>query len=381
MYMDDLPSPWLILHYLPYLGPSRLKELLTYYEKPEAILKAKPEQLRDVLHPKTYPTLLDFYRHRTHSQVVKTIQADLQKLDKVGGWLLTLGDENYPQLLKNIDDPPAVIFGRGNLQALHLPQVALIGSRNSTRQGLTIAYDYASELSTNGFAITSGLAYGIDAASHSGCLSASGKTIAVLGSGVDNIYPAGNRKLASQILQQGGAIISEYPPGTAPRPGNFPRRNRIISGLSLGVLVVEAAMKSGSLITARVAAEQNREVFALPGSIHNPLSKGCHQLIKNGATLVETAGDVVEQLGGILAFKKEELTVTKKEGEQKGEQEQEQADIELTGLMKILGFSPCSMDELISISGQSAADVASELLDLELEGVVEQVPGGYQRIS
>ncbi len=372
MYMDDLPCPWLILHYLPYLGPSRLKKLLTHYQSPEAILKSQPEQLKDCLHPKTYPALLDFHRHRNNSQVITRIQQDLEKLQQVDGWVLTLGNEDYPELLKNIADAPAVIFGRGDPQILHLPQVAVIGSRSSTRQGLQIAHDYSSELASNGFTITSGLAYGIDAASHSGCLSVNGKTIAVLGSGVDNIYPAGNRKLASQILQQGGAIISEYPPGTAPRPGNFPRRNRIISGLSMGVLVVEAAIKSGSLITARVASEQNREVFALPGSVHNPLSKGCHQLIKNGATLVETSADIVQQLGGMLAYKQQEAKTY--------EEKDLMVSVTDHGIMSFLSFDPCSMDELIGLSGKNAADVASELLDLELDGVVEQVPGGYQRI-
>lgn len=365
-------NPWCLLQAVPYLGPVTLRQLLEHWPNPQDILQLNPLELKAHLHPKSFAALVDFHRLGDSSEICRQIQHQQNALQRCQGWCLTPEDNLYPRLLKTIDDPPMVLFGRGNPKALNLPQLAVIGSRNSSRQGQQIAHSFSAALARSGFAITSGLAQGIDGASHRGCLSTSGSTIAVLGSGVDVLYPANHRALAEDIINQGGAVISEYPPGTAPRAGHFPRRNRIISGLSLGVLVVEAAVKSGSLITARVAAEQNREVFAIPGSINNPLSKGCHQLLKDGAALVETAQDIVDELGGMLAFKREDSAA---------ELVDEGIEEDPNGLLSNLGYDPSSIDELVAVTGINAADIASQLLELELEGLVEQVPGGYQRLA
>jgi len=214
--------------------------------------------------------------------------------------ILTLHDPAYPALLKEIADPPPLLFVRGDPAVLSRPQLGIVGSRNPTPGGRSLAEDFARSLSRCGLVVTSGMALGIDAAGHRGALRGGGTTLAVAGTGPDRIYPARHRDLARAIVEQ-GAIISEFAPGTPALPSNFPRRNRIISGLSLGVLVVEAACRSGSLITARLAAEQGREVFALPGSIHNPLARGCHHLIRQGAKLVEDIEDIVEELGPLAA--------------------------------------------------------------------------------
>ncbi len=213
--------------------------------------------------------------------------------------LITLHDARYPTLLREIDDAPPMLFIQGDPTILNLPQIAIVGSRNPSASGRQTATDFAHFLASAGLAITSGLADGIDGAAHQGALETKNSTLAVTGTGLDRVYPAKHRELAHRIAEQ-GALISELPPGTPPIPANFPRRNRIISGLSLGTLVVEAAQKSGSLITARLATEQGREVFAIPGSIHNPLARGCHALIRQGAKLVETAGDILEELAPLL---------------------------------------------------------------------------------
>jgi DNA processing protein len=251
------------------------------------------------------------------------------------------------------------------------PQLAIVGSRNPSVVGKETAHDFARSLTASGMVITSGLALGIDTASHQGALDAGGQTVAVFGTGLDRVYPARNRQLAHAIVEQGGALVSEYPPQMEPFPGNFPRRNRIISGLSLGTLVVEAALRSGSLITARFAAEQGREVFAIPGSIHNPLARGCHQLIRQGAKLVETAQDVVEelapQLRAALAAAPEKADggdAPSLEGESRH-------------LLDCLDGGASSVDQLVQRSGLTADAVSSMLLLLELQGYVVSTAGGY----
>ena len=238
------------------------------------------------------------------------VEPDLRWAEDESHHILTLHDLAYPRLLREIADPPPLLFVHGNPALLSRPQIAIVGSRNPSAGGRSLAEDFARSLCRSGLIVTSGMALGIDAASHQGALRAKGGTIAVAGTGPDRIYPARHRSLAQAIVEQ-GAIISEFSLGTPALPGNFPRRNRIISGLSLGVLVVEAACKSGSLITARLAAEQGREVFALPGSIHNPLARGCHRLIRQGAKLVEDIGDILEELGPLAAvteYKSEDVT-------------------------------------------------------------------------
>ncbi|MCP3665247.1 MAG: DNA-protecting protein DprA [Gammaproteobacteria bacterium] len=298
------------------------------------------------------------------------IDQDLTWLEQPDHHLITLDNSGYPALLAAIDDPPPVLFVSGNPDNLSLPQLAIVGSRNPSAGGLHNAREFAAYLSAAGIAITSGLALGIDGASHQGALNSEGITLAVTGTGLDRIYPARHRQLAHEILER-GSIISEFPLGTQARPGHFPRRNRIISGLSVGTLVVEAAPKSGSLITARLALEQGRDVFAIPGSIHNPLARGCHALIREGAKLVETAEDIIEELGAMLGH-----IAIPDEQSNLGDQKQGEWDADYQKLIHALGHDPVTVDLLVERSGLTAEAVSSMLLLLELEGYVSSAPGG-----
>lgn len=289
--------------------------------------------------------------------------------------LICPDDVRYPALLKDLPDPPLLLYVLGNAEVLRDPQLAIVGSRNPTPPGRDNAVAFAKALAEFGLTITSGLALGIDAAAHEGALAGKGPTIAVAGTGVDRIYPASHRQLAHRIVAEGGALVSEFALGTPPMKHQFPRRNRIISGLSLGTLVVEAALSSGSLITARQALEQGREVFAIPGSIHNPMAKGCHQLIRHGAKLVETARDVLEELGALIPLMLEASpsAVTVNPIERDG------LDPEQLQLLAEMGFDPVSTDELIERTGFGADAVAGMLLTLELNNIICAVPGGYLR--
>ncbi|BCN92455.1 DNA processing protein DprA [Thiomicrorhabdus immobilis] len=289
-------------------------------------------------------------------------------------WLL-LGDKEYPQSLTEISEAPIVLGVRGNIELLSDPQIAIVGSRHASRLGVETAKDFAKHLSSQGLAITSGLALGIDTAAHKGALEGVGKTVAVVATGLDRIYPASNQKLGHQIAEE-GAMISEFPLGTKPLNYNFPRRNRIISGLSLGTLVVEAALKSGSLITARTALEQGREVFAVPGSIHNPLAKGCHQLIKQGAKLVESGQDVLEELSSnlqsTLNLFAEQSTVEKKSASAVNTQSQSK-------LLEWIGYDAIGLDELVVLSKMPVSSLQGELMLLELSGEVEALSAARWR--
>ncbi|MGV6827333.1 MAG: DNA-processing protein DprA [bacterium] len=276
---------------------------------------------------------------------------------------------DYPPLLTATERCPTVLFVLGNIQLLQFPQIAMVGSRNPSSSGKRTARAFAQELASAGLCITSGLALGIDTESHLGAQAAQGKTIAVTGTGLDRVYPAKNRDLAHQISKH-GAIVSEFPPGTPPIPGNFPRRNRVISGLSTGTLVVEAAMQSGSLITARYAAEQGREVFAIPGSIHNPLARGCHNLIRNGAKLVETAADVLEELSGLLSLAPPPTQPIASEVEELPLEPDHQE------LLEAMGYDPVSADFLVEHTRFEPAEISSMLLLLEMAGHVSSAPGG-----
>ena len=287
MDTEDLRS-WFALLRLPGIGPVSLLPLLAEGQDVRELLNNPPpgipERLRQLLkHP-------DW----------QAADQDMNWLAQPDNHLLPVTDPRYPAQLKTIPDPPTALFVHGDPDMLSTPQIAMVGSRNPSSGGARTAHDFARHFAACGLAVTSGLAMGIDAACHQGALAANGITIAVTGTGLDRVYPASNRELAHQIVGR-GALVSEFPPGTPPRPGHFPRRNRIIAGLSLGTLVVEAALKSGSLITAQQALEQSREVFAIPGSIHNPLARGCHLLIRQGAKLVETANDVLEELAPALS--------------------------------------------------------------------------------
>ncbi len=298
--------------------------------------------------------------------------------DPLAGWLaapgharIARGDELYPALLTAIDDSPDVLYVRGDPAAMHLPCLAIVGSRNPTRGGEQNAFEFARYLGRNGFCIVSGLAAGIDAAAHRGALAAGARTVAFLGHGVDTVYPARHRDLAEQIAAQ-GALVSEFPLGTPPMKHLFPQRNRLISGLSFGTVVVEAARQSGSLITARLAAEQGREVFALPGSIHNAMARGCHRLIRDGAKLVESAEDIVSELGALAGhvLQSSEETPESPSAGLAGD------DADYRVLRAALGHDPVSSDELVSRSGLTIEQVSSMLLILELDGKVEKMSGG-----
>lgn len=305
------------------------------------------------------------------------VEQDLLWLASPDRYVLKLDDPRYPTLLKEIPDPPPLLFVQGDINCLQDWQLAIVGSRNPSASGRDSAFEFARYLASGGLHICSGLADGIDAAAHKGALAGGGKTIAVVGTGLDRVYPAKNRELAHQIAGQ-GAIVSEFPLGTPPLAENFPRRNRIISGLSLGTLVVEAALRSGSLITARMAMEQGREVFAMPGSIHNPLARGCHQLIREGVKLVETAEHILEELGALAEFA--QITELPTDSQQSSHPVND--DAEYQQLFEHLGFDPIHIDELISRSGLTADAVSSMLLLLELQGRVNALPGGkYTRIG
>ena len=290
--------------------------------------------------------------------------------------LIDRASDDFPALLRRIPDAPTALYVDGNVDALHLPALAIVGSRNPTRQGRQTAYDFARHLGSCGFCIVSGLAQGIDSAAHEGALDGGAMTIAFLGHGIEQVYPASNRDLAARIRKQ-GALVSEFPPGATPRREYFPQRNRLISGQSLGTLVVEAARRSGSLITARLASEQGREIFAIPGSIHNPLSRGCHLLIRQGAKLVEDASDIIDELGPMVAhlagMPDDAATTSPVVAER---------DPDYEMLLDAMGHDPASADDLSSRSGLTIGQVSSMLLILELEGEIEAQSGGrYSRLQ
>ena len=305
------------------------------------------------------------------------VARDLEWLEGPDRTLLTPGSPAYPPMLGRIPDPPCALFVHGDPALLTLPQLAIVGSRNPTRGGRETARSFARHLAAAGLGVTSGLAEGIDTEAHLGALQAGGATIAVIGTGMDRVYPAANRDLAHRVANE-GVMVSEFPVGTPVHPSNFPRRNRIISGLALGTLVVEAAQRSGSLITARLAGEQGREVYAIPGSIHNPLARGCHRLIRDGARLVETADDIVAELAPLLGslLPVEAGTGSEADVEIDGNDPAAPADHEHARVLDALGYDPVSADSVVERTGLSAAAVSSILLLLELQGHVSSEPGG-----
>ncbi|MDT8319803.1 MAG: DNA-processing protein DprA [Xanthomonadales bacterium] len=318
----------------------------------------------------------------------RQLESDLEWLSQPGHDLLTWDDERYPPLLRNISSPPPAVFVDGDADQLWRPQLAVIGSRNPTAGGKENARDFASELVRQGMTITSGLASGIDSIAHAAALDAGGFTVAVTGTGLDRVYPASSYALAGRIRER-GVLVSELPPGTGAKRAHFPSRNRIISGLSLGVLVIEAGLRSGTLITARLAGNQGREVFALPGSIHNPMSKGCHRLIRDGARLVENVADIMTELaplaGQLAAELSSELLKPAERPEQSVNPEALDSaavdphvddDPDYRRLWSCLGFDPRPVDAIIEQSGLTARAVSAMLLMLELRGKVEAHQGG-----
>lgn len=352
------------------MGPKRLRRLLDAFETPQAALQASAsEWIRLGL-----PSPLAHQQSRGMPDRVEAMLSWLEESER--HHLVLVGDESYPPQLADLPDAPAALFGEGDIRLLKEPQLAIVGSRTPSSGGINNARAFARYLSAQGFVITSGLALGIDAASHRGALAAQGATIAVMGTGPDIIYPREHRELAAEIVAKGGLLISEWPPGTMARKEHFPRRNRLISGLSEGVLIVEASLQSGSLITARLAAEQGREVFAIPGSIHNPLSRGPHRLIREGAKLVETAQDIFEELIDTLGARLRQTDDTAPFKLEPSPALAAHLDPEQQKILDCLGFDPQSADTLIASSGLTPAEVSSILLMLELAGHVTTIPGG-----
>lgn len=323
-------------------------------------------------------------RLRCRSATSGKLAADFEAFLASGGALLLCTDPDYPALLAQIPDPPAALHVRGSTSVLWHAQVAIVGSRQASRAGQELAEDFARTFGRAGLGITSGLALGIDAAAHRGALAVSAPTVAVLATGVDRIYPRRHEALAREILAAGGALVSESLPGTPPRAELFPQRNRIISGLGLGTLVVEASLRSGSLITARLAAEQGREVFAVPGSIHDPLARGCHRLIREGAQLVESADEVLAELQPLAASLgqalqarlAEDLSATASGGTATAAAAQRRAP---AGLLAALGTQPATPEELAARTGHPVADIQARLIELELADRIEAMPGGRFR--
>ncbi len=308
-------------------------------------------------------------------------------LGQPGRRLITRDSSDYPAMLKEIPDPPLALWVEGaRSDLLNSPQLAMVGSRKPTANGRETAQQFARYLSERGLTIVSGLATGIDGASHRGGLQGCGSTVAVLGSGPDVLFPRSHGRLAAEIIDK-GLIVSEFPPGTAPLAAHFPQRNRIIAGMSAGTLVVEAARRSGSLITARLAGNFGREVFAIPGSIHNPMAKGCHRLIREGAKLVEEAADVLVELPPLLELVLEPAaspadTATDARHESPDEAAPLTRQPGYAKLLAALGFDPCGISDLARRTGLTAAELSSMLLLLEMEGLVEALPGGrYCRLS
>lgn len=357
---------WFRLAHGPGISRGAARALLATFGTPLAVLAARDEELRLVVPAK----VCDILRRPDPSfpdrlaRAWRWLQDDTQQRH-----LLVLGDPRFPSALLQTADPPLTLFVEGDVAALQSRCLAVVGSRNPTAQGRIDARAFAAELARRGLCVVSGLAQGIDRAAHEGALSVAGAcTVAVIGTGSDQVYPSAHTELAAQIVGR-GAIVSEYAPGTPPLAENFPRRNRIIAGISRGCLVVEAAERSGSLITARLAAENGRDVFAIPGSIHSPLSKGCHKLIKQGAKLVERAEDILEELRWESVVAAAPVAGTAP------------ADPEASRLLDAMGYDPCHLDVMVERTGLTAEQLLAMLLPLELDGHVAPLPGGrYQRI-
>jgi len=380
---------WLTLYHIPGVGNTTIRALLDCFGSVDAILQATRKQLVTALSTQSLDgtntkavntDILNAISDSFNTTDPAKIDADLKWWQQDDHHLIPCTDERYPPQLLALHDAPALLYVRGDPDYLNQPQLAMVGTRNPTAAGRNTAKEFANHLSNAGITITSGLASGIDGASHEGALNGIAGTVAVVAHGLDIVYPAQHQQLAQRITTH-GAVISEMAIGTQPARGLFPRRNRLISALSLGTLVVEAAQKSGSLITARYALEQNREVFAIPGSIHNPMARGCHQLIRQGAKLVETADDILEELS--ISLQKQNA-YPKKAAPDTSENPREETlrlDPDHQKLLKCLAYEPASIDELVDRSDFSAAEIASMLLIMELEGLVVCQDGQYTNVS
>ena len=364
---------WISLLRVPGVGCQTIHKLLAQFGEAEAILKASQAMLQKTgLSNRQIQAIL--------AQSLDAAKPDMLWLEKENHHLLTITDERYPAHLRDISAAPALLYVNGNPELLRDPQIAIVGSRTPTQGGSNNAFEFARHFASVGLCVTSGLALGIDGQAHHGALADDGVTIAVTATGLDRVYPAKNRALAHQIAER-GALVSENPIGTLPRAQNFPRRNRIISGLSIGTLVVEAAQRSGSLITADYANEQGRIVFAIPGSIHNPLARGCHKLIRQGAKLVETARDVMEDLASQIDINELNQNQPKIENIGSGKPTEIERDGENDRLLAAMGYDPVSIDHLVIQTGLTPAALSSMLLLMELQGLIaSNGRGSYTRI-
>lgn len=364
----------LLLQRLPSAGAAKRARLLEHFGSASAVIDQPVEALQGWLEPDARAALADYHRDPKASALARRARKDLDWLaEHPEVQVLSLEDDDYPPLLRETRRAPPLLFVRGSVTALSMPQIAMVGSRNPSTGGRDNARQFAAFLAGRGFAITSGLAMGVDGFAHAGALDVEGVTIGVVGTGIDRVYPARHRQLADDIVAGGGAVVSEFPLRTSPQPANFPQRNRIISGLSGGTLVVEAALKSGSLITARYALQQNREVFAIPGSIHNPLARGCHRLIREGATLVETARDIVEQLGGYLGYQNDLFATSQEASLELSEKERH--------ILDALGHDPADLDTLADNSHLDVGELSALLIGLQLKGAVAETAAGFERTA
>ncbi|WP_348762137.1 DNA-processing protein DprA [uncultured Salinisphaera sp.] len=366
---------WLRLANTPGIGAVTVERLLARFGHPQAIVDASDHALKEAGVSAPARAAL--------------AEADPAYLAAARDWLaadashhfITRDEARFPAALADLDPVPPWLYGLGDLDLLDTPAIAIVGSRNPSHAGRAAAKEFGQALATAGFVVVSGLASGIDAAAHEGALAARGMTIAVTGTGLDRVYPAANRHLAREIAES-GLLVSEFPLGTQPARANFPRRNRIIAGLSVATLVVEAARASGSLITARLASSAGREVFAMPGSIHNPLARGCHQLIRDGAKLVETTEHIIEEIAAVLPGYHREHVSSAQEDSDEANEGRDAAPTAADPLLEAVGFDPVRLDTLVARTGWRADEVSSRLLILELEGRIKTVAGGrYVRNS
>jgi DNA processing protein len=364
---------WHLLNTIPGLGSQSMLRLVRYYTDPQQAIEASPAMLRKLGLARSVVDKI--------KACAKASRNDDNFINASRSWdamleqnitPIVFGGDNYPARLAMIDDAPAMLYAKGKLAILNEPQIAIVGSRNASHEALALAQAFAKELAASGITITSGMALGVDGRAHCGAIAGGGDTCAVLGTGVDVVYPARHKSLAEDI-EVHGVLISEYLPATQPRPGHFPKRNRIIAGLSCGVLVVEAALKSGSLITARLAMEYNREVFAIPGSIHNPRARGCHSLIRQGAVLVETVADMLTELESSLGEYTTEVQAIERLSPAP------KLPKNLACITEAMGYNPISLDALSERLAMPIYELSSHLLELELQDCVVAVAGGYQR--
>ncbi len=364
---------WLKLRYLKSVLPAQKRALVKAYGSPGKIFEADRISLHQT-------RILD---EAGINAILKSndglLQSDLELLESIGCQFIGFNDPVFSNLLNEIPAPPLGLFALGSCALLQKPQIAIVGSRHASPSGKKTTESFAAELTSMGFTVTSGMAEGVDSHAHRGSLSAGNATIAVLGTGIDKIYPRSNRKLYHEISAR-GLVVTEFAPGTPPQRWHFPQRNRIISGLSLGTLVVEAGIHSGSLITARLAAEQGREVFAIPGSIHMPTSRGCHHLIRQGAKLVESVQDITDEIGHYFVHSSPPSHIHSRSSRGESSQQKSSSSEYDHPVYNLIDYAPISMDQLIELSGLTAEQVSSILIDLELRGLIADLNGRYQRL-